>query len=91
VRVGNLYRDCYPVSENYKWIADPSSEIEFLIFKQAIDTGWDCPRAHILIKLRESKSETFEIQTVGRILRMPQQYHYENEVLNTGFIFLAVD
>jgi len=85
-----IYLNNYPVSENYKWIADPSSEIEFLIFKQAIDTGWDCPRAHILIKLRESKSETFEIQTVGRILRMPQQYHYENEVLNTGFIFTNV-
>ena len=92
--VGNgklaIYLNNYPVSENYKWIAEPSSEIEFLIFKQAIDTGWDCPRAHILVKLRESKSETFEIQTVGRILRMPEQHHYVNEILNTGYIYTNV-
>ncbi|PJB87590.1 restriction endonuclease subunit R, partial [Candidatus Roizmanbacteria bacterium CG_4_9_14_0_8_um_filter_34_12] len=57
-------------SEDLDDIAAPDNKIEFLIFKQAIDTGWDCPRAHILVKFRESHSETFEIQTVGRILRM---------------------
>jgi len=85
-----IYLNDRPVSENYKWIANPNSEIEFLIFKQAIDTGWDCPRAHILVKFRETRSETFEIQTVGRILRMPEQKHYLNETLNTGFIFTNV-
>lgn len=74
-------------SDNLDEITDFSSEIEFLLFKQAIDTGWDCPRAHILVKLRDIKSDTFEIQTVGRILRMPQQKHYEDENLNTGYIF----
>jgi type III restriction enzyme len=61
--------------------------IEFLIFKQAIDTGWDCPRAHILLKLREPGNEIFEIQTVGRIMRMPQQKHYNNDILDRGYIF----
>jgi len=61
-----------------------------LIFKQAIDTGWDCPRAHILVKFRESHSETFEIQTVGRILRMPEQKHYASEELNRGYIYTNV-
>jgi type III restriction enzyme len=85
-----IYLNDRPVSDNYKWIANPNSEIEFLIFKQAIDTGWDCPRAHILVKFRETRSETFEIQTVGRILRMPEQKHYLNETLNTGFIFTNI-
>lgn len=85
-----IYLNDRPVSENYKWIANPNSEIEFLIFKQAIDTGWDCPRAHILVKFRETRSETFEIQTVGRILRMPEQKHYLNSILNTGYIFTNV-
>jgi len=71
-------------------VAEPDNEIEFLIFKQAIDTGWDCPRAHILVKFRESHSETFEIQTVGRILRMPEQKHYANEELNRGYIYTNV-
>ena len=71
-------------------IAEQDSEIEYLIFKQAIDTGWDCPRAHILVKFRESHSETFEIQTVGRILRMPEQKHYASEDLNRGYIYTNV-
>lgn len=77
-------------SETLDWIAEPDNEIQFLIFKQAIDTGWDCPRAHILVKFRESHSEIFEIQTVGRILRMPEQKHYANEELNRGYIYTNV-
>ncbi|KKR00319.1 MAG: Type III restriction enzyme, res subunit [Parcubacteria group bacterium GW2011_GWF2_40_10] len=74
-------------SELIDWIAEPDNEIEFLIFKQAIDTGWDCPRAHILVKFRETHNIVFEIQTVGRILRMPEQKHYGNEALNRGYIY----
>jgi type III restriction enzyme len=74
-------------SDGLDEISDLESKIEFLLFKQAIDTGWDCPRAHILVKLRDIQSFTFEVQTVGRILRMPEQMHYDDENLNTGFIF----
>lgn len=74
-------------SDGLDEISDFESEVEFLLFKQAIDTGWDCPRAHLLVKLRDIQSYTFEVQTVGRILRMPEQMHYEDENLNTGFIF----
>jgi type III restriction enzyme len=74
-------------SELIDWISEPDNEIEFLIFKQAIDTGWDCPRAHILVKFRETHNIVFEIQTVGRILRMPEQKHYNNEILNKGYIY----
>ncbi|MFC1590268.1 S24 family peptidase, partial [Candidatus Omnitrophota bacterium] len=77
-------------SETLDWVSEPNNEIEYLIFKQAIDTGWDCPRAHILVKFRESHSETFEIQTVGRILRMPELKHYDSEPLNTGYIYTNV-
>lgn len=77
-------------SETLDWVSESDNEIEFLIFKQAIDTGWDCPRAHILVKFRESHSETFEIQTVGRILRMPEQKHYASEDLNRGYIYTNV-
>jgi type III restriction enzyme len=77
-------------SETLDWISDPANEVQFLIFKQAVDTGWDCPRAHILVKFRESHSETFEIQTVGRILRMPELKHYDTESLNIGYIYTNV-
>lgn len=75
---------------NLEVLENNVSEVEFLIFKQAIDTGWDCPRAQILIKFRETKSEVFELQTVGRILRMPEAKHYENDNLNKAFIYTNI-
>lgn len=59
----------------------------FLLMKQAISTGWDCPRAKILVKLREGMSEQFEIQTIGRIRRMPEAKHYEDDLLDFCFVY----
>lgn len=59
----------------------------FLLFKQAIATGWDCPRAKILVKLREGGTERFNIQTVGRIRRMPQRKHYDNDLLDNCYVY----
>lgn len=59
----------------------------FLLMKQAISTGWDCPRAKILVKLREGMSEGFEIQTIGRIRRMPEARHYEDDLLDFCYVY----
>lgn len=59
----------------------------FLLMKQAISTGWDCPRAKILVKLRESMSEQFEIQTIGRIRRMPEACHYDDDLLDFCYVY----
>lgn len=63
------------------------SDVEVLIFKQAISLGWDCPRAQILVLFREWQSIIFSIQTVGRIMRMPEWKHYENDELNKGYVY----
>src|SRR3989344_5703430 len=64
------------------------NEVEVLIFKQAIALGWDCPRASILVIFRETKSFEFTIQTIGRIMRMPELRYYTKEPeLNTGYVF----
>jgi type III restriction enzyme len=65
------------------------SEVEVLIFKQAIALGWDCQRAHILSLFREWHSPIFSIQTVGRIMRMPEpeKGHYGNDILNYGYVY----
>lgn len=64
------------------------NEVEVLVFKQAIALGWDCPRASILVIFRESKSFTFTIQTIGRIMRMPElKYYLKEPELNKGFVF----
>jgi len=63
------------------------NEVECLVFKQAPALGWDCPRASILVIFRESKSFTFTIQTIGRIMRMPELKYYSESELNKGFVF----
>jgi type III restriction enzyme len=72
---------------NLENITRNDSEVEVMIFKQAIALGWDCPRASILVLFRDWKSITFSIQTVGRILRMPELKHYDNDELNTGIVY----
>lgn len=87
LEIGNLAIWTTDRSENLTGINQYDSKVDYLIFKMAIATGWDCPRAQILLKLREVKSEVFDIQTIGRVLRMPEQKHYENELLNRAYIY----
>lgn len=73
---------------NLEVLNNNNNEVEFLIFKQAISTGWDCPRAQVLVRFREVKSIVFNIQVVGRILRMPEAKHYKNDDLNKAYIYV---
>lgn len=80
-----------------KWMSDEKINTEnvtehnnpaaYLLMKQAISTGWDCPRAKVLVKLRENMTETFEIQTLGRLRRMPQAKHYGDDRLDFCFLY----
>ena len=72
---------------NLEDIEKNTSPISFLLFKQAAATGWDCPRAGILVMFREIKNPTFAIQTVGRILRMPLGIHFAHPELNLGYLY----
>ena len=73
--------------ENPEEIKKLNGQYSFLLFKQAIATGWDCPRAKILVKLREGGTERFNIQTVGRVRRMPERKHYDNEILDNCYVY----
>ncbi|SMN15892.1 hypothetical protein CRYPA_1853 [uncultured Candidatus Thioglobus sp.] len=73
--------------ENLADIIQNNSSVKVLIFKQAIATGWNCPRAHILVSFREMKNPTFHTQVLGRILRMPEAKHYDNDVLDNSYCY----
>lgn len=79
------------MSEDKKDLTDNLTDNDgtpvFLLMKQAISTGWDCPRAKILVKLREGMSEQFEIQTIGRIRRMPEARHYDDDLLDFCYVY----
>ena len=73
--------------KNTEHLADLDGSQAFLLMKQAISTGWDCPRAKVLVKLREGGSEDFQIQTIGRIRRMPEHKHYGINILDYCYIY----
>jgi type III restriction enzyme len=79
---------------NLDYLEKDDSDVEVLIFKEAIALGWDCPRASILLLQREWNVDNYEfnIQTLGRIMRMPEHMHYEKyPELNVGFVYSASD
>lgn len=73
--------------DNPEAIKQLDGQYAFLLFKQAIATGWDCPRAKILVKLREGGTERFNIQTVGRIRRMPLREHYDLDLIDQCYLY----
>ena len=73
--------------ENLEDISENNSKSVAVIIKQAVATGWDCPRAYILVKLRENMDETFEVQTIGRIRRMPEAKHYGSDMLDSCYLY----
>ena len=73
--------------ENLENIDKPDAKSSAVIIKQSVATGWDCPRAYILVKLRDGMDETFEIQTIGRIRRMPEAKHYKDDLLDSCYLY----
>lgn len=73
--------------KNLERIEENDNRVNFMIFKVAPATGWDCPRADILVMFREITSPTFHTQIIGRIKRMPEAHHYKIEELNKAYIY----
>ncbi len=75
---------------NLDGIEKPNSPVKVLLFKEAIAKGWDCPRAAVLLIFRKLQDNNFAIQTLGRILRMPEQKYYLNPLLNKGYVYTNI-
>lgn len=63
------------------------SPVSFLFFKMAIGTGWDCPRAQILLAIRPIRNPSFQEQVLGRLSRQNFGKKLMNEALNKSYIF----
>ncbi|MAN56662.1 MAG: hypothetical protein CMI50_09375 [Paracoccus sp.] len=67
-------------------------EIEVLIFKLAVATGFDAPRAWTLVSVRPSRGRDFGLQIVGRIMRvhpLVRPLHGQEPLLDRGYVFLS--
>ncbi len=48
-----------------------SDWVRILIAKDAISTGWDCPRAEVMVSFRPARDRTHITQLLGRMVRAP--------------------
>jgi hypothetical protein len=48
-----------------------STWVRVLIAKDAISTGWDCPRAEVMVSFRPATDKTHITQLLGRMVRTP--------------------
>lgn len=66
-----------------------ATEVRVVLAKNAITTGWDCPRAEVLVSLRASTDFTPIAQLIGRIVRQPLARRIgADETLNRVHAFL---
>ena len=77
---------------NLSALADDPS-VEVILFKMAIATGFDAPRAFTLAALRGARDADFGIQVVGRIMRVHRvlqgRLDLVPKLLSYGYVFLA--
>lgn len=48
-----------------------SDHVRILLAKEAISTGWDCPRAEVMVSFRAASDQTHITQLLGRMVRTP--------------------
>jgi type III restriction enzyme len=61
-----------------------AKHVRVLLAKSAISTGWDCPRAEVLVSMRPAKDRTHITQLLGRMIRTPLARRIPgNELLNS--------
>lgn len=66
-----------------------ATHVQVLLAKDAVSTGWDCPRAETLMSLRPANDRTHITQLMGRMIRTPLARRVDSdERLNAVTCFL---
>ena len=68
-------------------LLSPQCNIRYIITKQALQEGWDCPFAYVLVVLTNPNSRTALTQLVGRILRQPDGRKTGNRWLDESYVY----
>lgn len=85
---GDLHLDPYEVPHVEPQDVQRKNDIRILFAKEAISTGWDCPRAEVIFSMRSHKDDTYIAQLIGRMVRTPLAESVNVEVLNSVSCFL---
>lgn len=64
-------------------------QIRVVFAKEAISTGWDCPRAEVMVSFRPASDMTHITQLMGRMLRTPLARRIDgDEFMNSAMYIL---
>lgn len=65
------------------------NQIGVVLFKTSLSTGWDCPRAEVMMSFRRAEDHTYIAQLLGRTVRTPLARRIERDAsLNDVHLFL---
>jgi len=68
---------------------DDDPRVHIVLFKMALSTGWDCPRAEVMMSFRRAQDHTYIAQLLGRMVRAPLARRIEkNAALNDVHLYL---
>jgi type III restriction enzyme len=68
---------------------DGDKNIGVVFFKTSLSTGWDCPRAEVMMSFRRAEDHTYIAQLLGRMVRTPLARRIEKDAaLNDVHLFL---
>jgi len=89
--VAHVFGEHEPIvlgSRTVEWVQPESiqgdTDIRVVLAKEAISTGWDCPRAEVLYSERPAKDATHIAQVIGRMVRQPLAHRIAtDDVLNS--------
>ena len=96
----NFFAHCFQESSDLVYVGHSVKKIEpnrvqnsdsvrVVFFKTALSTGWDCPRAEVMMSFRSAQDKTNIAQLVGRMVRTPLARRIEkDEWLNTVRLYL---
>lgn len=63
------------------------SKVRFIITKDALREGWDCPFAYVLAILSKTTARTALTQMIGRVMRQPHAKETKTAALNECYVF----
>jgi type III restriction enzyme len=65
------------------------ADLRLVLFKQSLNTGWDCPRAEVVMSFRSASDYTNIAQLIGRLVRTPLAREVTgNDFLNSVALYL---
>ena len=66
--------------------AQRRSSVQWILTKDALKEGWDCPFAYVLVLLDRTRAENAVTQMVGRVMRMPHVESTEVKALDQCYV-----